>query len=316
MFKIMSDATLPVARQVDEILALGCELFGEEIGIVSRIEGNHYAVKNVYPRDGIIKCNNVFDLQNTFCQITFQANGPMGTNDVRNSPWKAHPCIETGLESYIGVPIIVNGERYGTLNFSSPKPKASQFSALDHELIDTLGQWIGTIIQRSQMISQLQTETVQDDLTDLMNRRGILDVLEQCAKRSSEKSHSFTILFIDLDKFKSVNDTFGHNVGDQLLQHVARRLENIKRPSDAIGRLGGDEFLAVLEDVPIEQAHQIADRIADSLEAPFMLDGNELRISASIGIATGTGENDIEALIEMADAAMYKAKRKGERIGI
>lgn len=314
MFKIMSDGTLPVTQQIDKILELGCELFSEDIGIVSRIEGNQYIVKNVYSHNGAIKPDEQFELQNTFCAITLQADGPLGIDDVMRSRWNSHPCIKTGLKSYIGVPLIVSGQRFGTLNFSSADPKVSHFSSLDLEFINTLGQWITTAIGQSQMISQLQTETIQDDLTGLKNRRGLLNVLARYANSFDDYALPFTILFIDLDKFKTVNDTFGHTVGDRLLQQVARRLEKIKRPTDTIGRFGGDEFLAVLEDVPIDKARDIANRIKNSLEAPFMLDGNEIKVRASIGIAMGTGKDEIAELIEMADKAMYEAKGKEERI--
>jgi diguanylate cyclase (GGDEF)-like protein len=316
MFRIISDETQSVEQQIDKVLEIGSKLFEEDIGIVSRIEGNSYIVKNVYPPNGDIKPNQRFELQNTFCAITLQSNKPLGIDDVMKSLWSTHPCIHTGLKSYIGVPLVVNGVRFGTLNFSSTVPKSSQFRKMDLEFVRTLGQWMGTVIQRTELINQLQKETVQDSLTELMNRRGVLNVLDRYAHRPSAKDSSFSILFIDLDNFKSINDTHGHLMGDQLLHQVARRLENIKRPMDTIGRFGGDEFIAVLEDVNVEQALLIARRIVDIIESPFKLDSSEIRISASIGLAMATDGHELEELLDMADTAMYEAKKSGKRISV
>ncbi|MNN19909.1 Cyclic di-GMP phosphodiesterase Gmr [compost metagenome] len=121
------------------------------------------------------------------------------------------------------------------------------------------------------------------------------------------------MLFLDLDRFKPVNDTFGHAVGDRLLQAVAQRLSDGLRSSDTVARLGGDEFLLILEDVAgAEAAGQLADNLLAALQEPFRIDGHDLQIGASIGIALYPDDGEDAAhLARSADTAMYQAKEAG-----
>jgi diguanylate cyclase (GGDEF)-like protein len=121
------------------------------------------------------------------------------------------------------------------------------------------------------------------------------------------------LLYIDLDGFKQVNDTFGHTLGDQLLQEVAQRIVRCVRQSDTVGRIGGDEFVVLLHDINLPQdATDVADLIRSSLDQPFDLDGKRLAISSSIGVATWPEHGDDgKQLIRHADEAMYAAKKKG-----
>ena len=121
------------------------------------------------------------------------------------------------------------------------------------------------------------------------------------------------MLFLDLDRFKVINDSMGHAVGDQLLKAVAQRLEAALRPNDTVARLSGDEFTLLLDDVcEAREATIIAERVLHSLQAPFLLDGRELFIGASIGIALATARSNPEQVMRDADVAMYRAKADGK----
>jgi len=152
-----------------------------------------------------------------------------------------------------------------------------------------------------------------DTLTGLPNRRLVLDRLEQALLRAQRHRVSTAFLFVDLDGFKEVNDTLGHDIGDLLLREVARRLATCIRASDTLGRYGGDEFAIVLEDAALPgDAILVARRIVAALAVPFMLDGHHVRTTASIGIAVYPREGeDAMTLIKNADVAMYAAKRGG-----
>jgi diguanylate cyclase (GGDEF)-like protein/PAS domain S-box-containing protein len=154
-----------------------------------------------------------------------------------------------------------------------------------------------------------------DTLTGLPNRRLLHDRLEQAARRAQRSDKGMTVMFIDLDGFKKVNDTLGHDVGDLLLQEVALRLQKCIRLSDSVGRLGGDEFAMVLEDTQ-ERADsvRIAERILAALAAPFVLGGHPVTAAASIGIAIyGKDGTDALTLLKNADVAMYRAKEAGRK---
>lgn len=152
-----------------------------------------------------------------------------------------------------------------------------------------------------------------DALTGLPNRKLLSERLVQVIPKARREHARLALLFIDLDKFKPVNDEYGHAIGDLLLKEVARRLQHCMRESDTVGRIGGDEFVALLENVESRQAAGIvADKVLAAMMAPFEVAGHRLEIAASIGVAIypENGE-DQNALLKSADMAMYEAKNSG-----
>ncbi|MGO9488306.1 MAG: diguanylate cyclase [Solirubrobacteraceae bacterium] len=158
---------------------------------------------------------------------------------------------------------------------------------------------------------ELEHRATFDTLTHAYNRSSILSLLQRELER--EDSARTGVVYVDLDKFKPVNDTLGHAAGDELLVMVAERLKMASRDSDVIGRLGGDEFLIVLRDLPSsEKAMQVADRISMTVCGTFELSGGQVELSASIGVACGEpGRISAEELIKRADTAMYQSKSAG-----
>ncbi len=160
----------------------------------------------------------------------------------------------------------------------------------------------------------LEHRALHDPLTGLPNRALVIDRLSQTFASARRHRLSTAVLFIDLDRFKSVNDSLGHAAGDELLVEVARRLAVGRRAVDTVARLGGDEFVIVLHDIPGDDAAvDIARAIVDDLREPFVVHGRELVVTGSVGltIAPGDRDADAEALLHEADAAMYDAKSKG-----
>ena len=154
-----------------------------------------------------------------------------------------------------------------------------------------------------------------DGLTGLPNRRRFLECLAGAVSRSkADPQHVWAVMFLDFDRFKLVNDSLGHNVGDELLQHLARRLQEKLRPGDTVARLGGDEFAILAEHIEHERdAVVLAERLMDALRRPFVVSGHELIASASVGITfSAFGYDSAEAVLRDADTAMYKAKNEGK----
>ena len=151
---------------------------------------------------------------------------------------------------------------------------------------------------------------LHDPLTGLANRSLIIDHLAVALARAGRRSTLAAVIFLDLDDFKQINDTLGHAAGDELLVRVGERLRNAVRPADTLGRWGGDEFVAVCDD--LEEAADvpvIVERIAAALELPFHVHDTECSVGASIGVAVSGGTDDPATLIAAADSAMYRAKR-------
>jgi diguanylate cyclase (GGDEF)-like protein len=157
-------------------------------------------------------------------------------------------------------------------------------------------------------------EALHDPLTGLPNRRHFLERLQRVLRRlSHDHSRFVAVLFLDLDRFKHVNDSMGHSAGDQLLVGFCRRLESLMRPGDFLARFGGDEFGAILTDLDhVDDAVRIADRILQSCHEPFVIEAREVLTDTSIGISIATtGGETAEDLVRDADTAMYRAKREG-----
>jgi diguanylate cyclase (GGDEF)-like protein/PAS domain S-box-containing protein len=160
---------------------------------------------------------------------------------------------------------------------------------------------------------QLRAKAMQDALTGLPNRRALIDDLAASIAATAQRS-PFALLFIDLDRFKPVNDALGHDAGDALLIHVAQRLTASVKSTDLVSRLAGDEFVVLARNVAeIATCERIAGAICRSLAAPFSLSGHEVAMSASVGavLCTNAAGLNAEALLAQADAQMYKAKHAG-----
>ena len=172
------------------------------------------------------------------------------------------------------------------------------------------------ITKRKELEEQLAYQAFHDSLTGLPNRALFVDRLGHSLARSGRDGRGAAALFMDLDNFKVINDSLGHEMGDELLIEVAERLETCLRPGDTAARLGGDEFAVLLENIAeTDDAVVIADRIAEALSEPFVLGGSEVYISASVGVALGDDSGStsaLEDLLRRADLAMYGAKKKGK----
>jgi diguanylate cyclase (GGDEF)-like protein/PAS domain S-box-containing protein len=170
------------------------------------------------------------------------------------------------------------------------------------------------ITQRKAIEEKLLRAAFHDTLTGLPNRALFMDRLTQVLARGRRIPESrIAVLFLDIDRFKVVNDSLGHAVGDQLLVAIARRLERCIRPTDTVARLGGDEFCVLLQEVGgVRGATRVADRVQRELARPFRLVGHEVFATASIGIALGTEQDEAQTLLRNADLAMYQAKSNGK----
>lgn len=174
---------------------------------------------------------------------------------------------------------------------------------------------IQDITEQKRSHEQLQKLANYDNLTGLPNRHLFYDRLSQALKKAKRREKSVALLFLDLDRFKSINDALGHGAGDELLCHVAKRLRRVVRGSDTLARMGGDEFTLIIDDfnTDIGGPQKVAQNIIKTLTPPFIIAHRELFISTSIGIALYPQDaQDIDSLVKNADTAMYLAKEQGK----
>ncbi len=432
---------IPFAEHLRQALRAGCEHFGLPYGIVSHVAGNDYTLLSQVSPPDTLRDGQAFALGQTYCVLTLQGTEVMAIHHMGTSDHRGHPCYDAfGLETYIGVPLLVAGRVYGTLNFSSPQPYDRVFDDMDRNFIVLMSRWIGSVIERKlsddriraserryrslfmhmqeglvffkvveaagQVVDLIYGETNPaferlmmlgdvrgkrlsevfagqtahlqdflercgrviregiaevyelyfeplqkwygislycpepgavvsvfhditsrkhhearilelanvDSLTGLPNRRMLESRLDQCHSQAVRSHRAFALLFLDLDNFKVVNDSLGHEVGDQLLVSVTQRMKTILRAEDTLARVGGDEFVIILSEVVSENdAKLVARKILDTLQPPHWIAGHEIHAHASIGIAVypQCGARDAATLMGMADQAMYEAKRAG-----
>ncbi len=210
---------------------------------------------------------------------------------------------------WLGVPLKSHSGTIGVLVLKS-YPGGVCYSEKDQELLQFVSTQIATAIERQQMQVRLQHMAQYDQLTVLPNRGLLYDRLKAALSTARLEQRRLSVLYIDLDKFKQVNDTLGHGIGDRLLQDVAERLQQCVRASDTVARVGGDEFVVLLQHIALpEQAELVATKIRNTLSRPFPINGHNLSIIPSIGIALYPEHGDGEQqLINHADKAMYFAK--------
>ncbi len=190
-------------------------------------------------------------------------------------------------------------------------------TAVEEAAVDSVVQLAAIAIERTQFEDALAHQAHHDPLTNLPNRTLFGELLEHALRRAQRTGTAVAVLFLDLDRFKVVNDSLGHDSGDELLAALGQRLANVLRPGDVVARFGGDEFTVLCEDlepgVADRQSIGVAERLIDALRAPFMIAGEDQFVSASVGIAISmTGRERPEALLRDADAAMYRAKERGK----
>ncbi|MFP4512888.1 MAG: putative bifunctional diguanylate cyclase/phosphodiesterase [Acidimicrobiales bacterium] len=222
-------------------------------------------------------------------------------------------CRSAGVESLWVRPFHVLGrsEPVGAIVVVRTDHRVLDEGELD--LIEQSSHLAAIAVERQLATEALEHRALHDDLTGLPNRTLLLDRVEQALNRASRDRSGVAVLFVDLDRFKHINDTLGHAAGDAVLCEVAGRLQGVLRAGDTVGRLGGDEFLMVCSEIAdVTDALTVADRVWDVLQAPVSFQGHDLPMRASVGVAIAEGpETTADEVIRDADHAMYRAKENG-----
>ena len=227
------------------------------------------------------------------------------------------PADHAPITSFLGVAIRCHGQFFGRLflaNRVTALGVATDFSELDEQVVLTLAAQAGTAIQNLQLLHDSKEQARHDSLTGLLNHSTTFTILTQELSRAQRSRYPVAILIADIDHFKGVNDTYGHLVGDVVIQETARRLRETARRSDHVGRIGGEEFLIVAPNCSLEALRECAERFRIAIsDKPFETSNGPLTITVSIGGTVWSAEHPLssEYLCKMADYALYRVKRHG-----
>lgn len=264
----------------------------------------------------------------SFCSYAIEQDDVYVVEDAAGSPlFRDNPLVtgKPGIRFYAGAPIRYNGQRVGTLCVIDTKPRPLNH-ALNQDLQD-LAKWVESEID-SDLQSDAQRELISevdrlremalvDPLTRTWNRNGIQEIYNRELAHATRDESFVGCILIDIDHFKSVNDTYGHDMGDAVLKRVADRIRLSVRPYDSIGRMGGEEFLVLLPKSSRAVVRLVAERIRSSVECtPIELTGDAtLPVTISLGTTYFRGSHqlqpDLKVLFKAADVALYEAKKAG-----
>ncbi|WP_197066267.1 PAS domain-containing protein [Thermorudis peleae] len=239
---------------------------------------------------------------------------PVVTADIETDPnWADYRELarQYGLRACWSMPVRSSaGHVLATVALYAGEPRQPDTDTW--RLLELAAQLCALAIERWQADEQLRFQALHDPLTGLANRTLFYDRLEHAMEHAIREGHALAVAFIDLDRFKDVNDTYGHQAGDELLVTIAERLRRSVRASDTVARFAGDEFTVLFErlDDPAE-VHPLAERLLDALRQPIPLSVGTVQISGSIGVAVSTPPHDRGDLLLAADQALYAAKRGG-----
>jgi diguanylate cyclase (GGDEF)-like protein len=310
----------PLESRFDRITRTICRMFYMPIAYVSLIDKDTQWIKSSNGLD-LIDCPR----DDSICTHTLLVDEYIICEDLtQDDRFKDNPFVTTGLKLrfYAGFTLKSRGQNVGTLCMADDKPR--KFNQEDIATMRDLVSWAQTEVNLTQLgevqvqliteLDQAQHEAKTDGLTGLWNQAAIKDILQRAHHRHLLNEKPYTLMMVDIDNFKAINDNHGHPFGAQIIQSVADSLRASLRPSDAIGRYGGDEFLIILENCAHRRAEELGQRLLSHIHGlTFINKGDKVSCSISIGIAsTDNIELDTpEALLEYADKSLYLAKESG-----
>ena len=312
----------PDEEAFDRVTRAAKRMFSVPIALVSLIDSHRQWFKSCIglpvretPREA------------SFCGHAIVFGKMFVVEDATSDPRFSDNPLVTGAPRvifYAGRPLY-NSEGYAVGTLCIIDHHARKFTLDDHRSLDDLGYWVESIFASRELsgtqkalleeLDDVRRSSMLDPMLNIWSRAGIMTMLEHESHRALRNSTSLSVMMIDVDCFKQINDEFGHPVGDAVLIEIAKRMLEATRTYDSLGRYGGDEFIVVLPGASAEKASEVAKRLLRSVEYPFLLDENSMEFSISIGISTvdfKTETPDSSEHLVRADQALLAAKRLGK----
>jgi diguanylate cyclase (GGDEF)-like protein len=304
----------PAEERFDRITRIAKRLFDVPMAVVDIVGEKLAWLKSAQGFDCFegLRCDS-------YCHHTVLSDETFVVHDARTDPRVYDSAFANTWVFYAGVPLRFEGERVGVLCIGDTKPRDFDPDE-DYSLRDLaamaeqelrVARMSETQLALARINDELEMKANVDVLTRLWSRRAIFEIAE-AERLAADATTRLAVLIVDLDHFKSINDTLGHPAGDEVLRASAQRLRASVRGEDAVGRIGGDEFLILVIDADAEDLAAMAERIRASQAEPLIeFDEHSIALTCSIGYAIGSASDPFDALVALADQALYRAKSKG-----
>ncbi len=284
--------------------------------MVSYQDAEHARIEYVDGYSLDVSRDEVFSLKNSIFANVIQKNKIINSKDIKKDFGKKYRFYEDentkrSITSVLAVPIRASQEISGCIAIERFEEK--EYSDINSFYLEEIAQVLNVLLQWQSEYHQMYLNTTRDNLTGLLNYRAFLDRLDVEINRASRAEQSLVIIVVDVDKFKRINDTFGHQIGNDALKKVADLISSSLRNIDIVARYGGEEFIIAVSNSDKNSAEQIVDRIVSKVANNiFIFNDQRVKITVSAGMAEFPSDSDqVQKLIEMADIAMYNAKKHG-----
>jgi diguanylate cyclase (GGDEF)-like protein/PAS domain S-box-containing protein len=302
LYLVAASANATAENLIASTIDAGCRLLGLTAGSLYDAEADRSIATFGDP------------IPRRLARLPLATDGALAVEDLTGLPYIAEPDIgEVAPGAFIGTSVEIGGVRYGSLCFAARAPRETPFTASDRDLVQLMGALVGSAIERGRARARLKHLAYNDQLTALPNRAWFTERLRDELALASETGTRVAVMFLDLDRFKDINDTLGHALGDRMLRVIGDRVTSVVGSEGLVARMGGDEFIVLLgNDPPTHKLDALATRIISAIDEPLMIDGYEQFVTTSIGISVHPDDgDDADTLIKHADVAMYRAKERG-----
>lgn len=313
LWQIATSRTRSEGEKVRLMLRLGMDTLDMDVAILSEKVGQHFVLAHLVDTLGMFKVDEVCPLE-AICNEAGREEKSQWVLDLRDDPRAGMKEISDkyGIHAYIGSPIWVGEQFYGTLVFLRQKPLV-EFAQDDIVFVELLAAWFSQMLLQHKQRQKLELQALADDLTGLPNRRAAEMRFSEEIARAKRDNLGFSIATCDLDRFKLINDHYGHVVGDEVLQQVAQVMRHALREGDWVARWGGEEFILFLHHSDQVDAFVAAERIREAIKAhPIKTSEGDVEVTASFGVGVFRPEDeDIAHALSESDSCLYEAKRRG-----
>jgi diguanylate cyclase (GGDEF)-like protein len=302
----------PLPKVLDAIVAGAHELLGDEVVILRLVDRDDPRFMTIVSSVGVSRSMLAkvrrLPLTQGAAGRSILEDRLIMFEDYQAEPHAIGEFSADNLRTAMAAPVHENGRSVGSIVVASYRQERG-YTPTEREMLLAFAHHASLALNDAKAVDEMRTLAYHDALSGLPNRALFAEHLDRALANARRSDTQLAVLFMDLDRFKMVNDSLGHSVGDRLLACVGERLRRCLRASDLAARFGGDEFAVLIESASEEGAATLAEALCDVLQQPFAIDGHELTISASVGVALDrSGESSAEALLRNADLAMYKAK--------